>query len=509
MRYTVLVRTSENDSSPQSACASVSTSINNRNLAATIIQKSYRGFFSRKATNHYGLSEGKEIEIYIPLGIKKRTGDIPKYEMIGGYGCILYRSPLFHLQIDYMQFKNSAHKFPIIEIVTVPYRSPHANSSNLPSEEEVDMAVYNLLAVIEKFSKSAASASQAQFIKLDEIIQQYNLIHPKNRICLDKEMREYLKNPVMKDLFSDDYETVEEHVDVEMLLIFDKNKYPVFNIFTTPSTESANDLVAQNRYKEGRLIIHIQKTFSLQVEYYHPLYINKNTFGKFNITDQQYSYFSEAHQKAVAIVSKYPLPIGAHRNRVLGLITICAERVIMATKYYSDLHEHPDKPVLYCRHILHYMKMCLCSDAEKQWFADLFKNYFSDIKMMLCDMEYIGDHRRYGSSTCDSTKYDAIFDLFGEFSNKCKMSKDDIDNPLSQDELKVLYKHGNNSWNNIYFNHSFITGRSQFQLQAITRNPGNGNYAPLFEARRIGIMTIPEFKAGGSQVHLPAASSRL
>lgn len=505
----MLDRKTENDSSLHSGCAAVSTSSNNHDLAATIIQKNYRGFFSRKATNHYGASEGKEIEIYIPLGIKKRTRDIPEYEMVGGYGCILYRSSLFHLQIDYMQFHNSSHKFPIIEIVTVPYRSPDACFSNLPSEEEVDRAVYDLLAIIEKFSKSAASGLQAQSIKLDEIIQQYNLIQEKNQLCLDNEIRKYLNNPVMKDLFTDNEETVEEHVDIDMLLIFDKNKYPVFNTYTTPSTESANDIVKQNRYKEGILIIHIQKTFSLQVEYYHPDYIKKSTFGEFNITEQQYSYLSEAHQKAISIVSKYPLPIGAHRDRVLGLITICAERVIMATKRYSDLHEHADKPVLYCRHILHYIKMCLCNDAEKQWFDDLFKNHFSDIKMMLCDEKYSGDHRRYGISTCDSTKYDAIFDLFGDFSNKCKMSREDIDNPLSQDELKVLYRHGNNSWNNIYHNHSYITGRSQFQLQATTRNSGNGKYAPLFEARRIGIMTISEFKAGKSQVHLPAVSLKL
>jgi hypothetical protein len=481
----------------------------NEEQAALTIQRFFRAHLSRKKTNSYGSSQGKEIEIYLPFGLSKKGTQLCSTEhmyMLGGYKTMICKSDLFSIQIEYMKFRGAKRPFSIPEIVTAPFRSPEETNSNLPTEEEIDSAVDDFIALLQKFTSDAASqGKQRAFVSLDCLMDTFNAAHARHPLSMSSLVRKYLENPVRKKLFTDKKIPVPEHHMVDICFIYEPEKFPRFDLSATPRTFAAAEIISDNLYSQGKLLLHVQKTYSLPVENYHPDFLAIDKNPSLHNTPQQLVLLGEARRRAELFIEAHPLPKNANRARVLGLLTICAEKVITVVyaKAYQNLHEKADRPVLSIRHTLHYVKKMICNEAERQWFNNMFCNHRDDIDTILCENQYSPDYRgrdcHYGDSRglSQGERYDVIFDLFGDFSNGEALTLDDVNNPLSVKECQQLEKYGITSWKNLYKNHLSLSGRTHLRLQKV-----GDHYEPLFEARRIGVMTPEEFRQGESRVYL-------
>jgi hypothetical protein len=477
-------------------------------LAAIKIQSAVRRFFSQKKTNIYGQSEGKEIEVYLPFGVRKIGKKSYSYDMPGKYKYIVCESDLFYIQIDYMNFKGR-RRYKIPEIVTTPFRKSGEVDTNLPMEEFIDEAIGDLLFLLEEFTQKAASQKEVAYLPLNDLIQQYNEKHPTHPLRLTKHLKEYLANPEYEEVLTNKVNIVKEHKDVEICFIYDRNYTPVFDTDLTPRTPNAAEIVSKNEYIKGKLLVHIQKTFSLPIEKYKPGVCHKG----FHLTEQQLSFMQEAYERAENFIKVHPLPPEANQNRILGLLTVCAEHIISLScaKQYVGLHEKADRPILSIRHILHYLKKKVCNAMECAWFDNMYRHHRQDIQAILCKNDYTPDYRgngTYGNANglSQSERYDVIFDLFGDFSNGIELSNDDLNNPLTLEELQEMKAYGITSWEKILENHSSLTGRTHLRLQKVFNSNGDTQYDPLFEARRIGLITILEFKGGRSRLSLTESS---
>ena len=417
--------------------------------AARQIQRMWRGFLSRKQTNIYGRSQGKEIEIYLPLGIQKKGSGVCSLEMVGNYKSVICESDLFSIQIDHMSFSGE-RRLKIPEIVTAPFRQAGEACSNLHTEKEIDEAVSDFLALIETFTKDAAASSLlTSALKLTDLMDAYNLQHR--------------------------------------------------------TLDSAKNIDA-NGYTSGKLLVHVQTTFSLPIEDYGPEMVTKYFLETFHNTEQQLDLLREAHARAQQFIMNHPLPIEGNQKKILGLLTLCVEQILTVSKSqdYVGLHEKADRPILSIRHILHYVKKNVCNEAELNWFDTMFQEHLDDIKRTFCVEGYSRDYRSlgggYGYSNIEVAKYDVIFDLFGDFSNGKNMSQDDINHPLTLNELEEMHNDKMSSWKDIYEGHASLSGRTHLCLQKVINKEGVAEYHPLFEARRIGLMTVEEFQEGKSQV---------
>lgn len=475
-----------------------------KEVAALKLQSFFRGYSGRKETNLYGSSQGKEIEIYLPFAVKKIGSQQFSYEdMLGGYKYIICSSDLFHIQMDFMNFGFKTLKIP--EIVTVPFRSPDEENSNLRTEEEIDNAIGDFISLLAEFTTKAASQKKAvAFLSLNELIKMYNEKQPNHPLMLRSSLRTYLANPVRKELFTAKIAPVKKHQNVEICFVFEPDLLPRFDISSTPRTEKAAQIVENNTYCEGKLLMHIQKTYSLPIEKYNPQFLSIEKNPLLHNTRQQLDYLTEARNRSEQFVEKHPLPTNANRERILGLLTLCAEHVltIVRSKNYKNLHEKADRPVLSIRHILHYVKINVCNKEERQWFMDRFYNDRQDIQAILCEHSYVPDFRGgnggYGNINgfSEDERYDVIFDLFGDFTNGQNLTEEDIGNPLSVGEIKELEDYGMTSWKNIYSHHLSIEGRTHLKLQKVSNE-----FHALFEARRIGLMTLEEFQEGKSRIY--------
>ena len=451
--------------------------------AARQIQRMWRGFLSRKQTNIYGRSQGKEIEIYLPLGIQKKGSGVCSLEMVGNYKSVICESDLFSIQIDHMSFSGE-RRLKIPEIVTAPFRQAGEACSNLHTEKEIDEAVSDFLALIETFTKDTAASSQlTSALKLTDLMDAYNLQHPKHPLQLHSTLKKYLANPVRKALFSDNIEPVLKHKDIDLCLIYQPDCFPKFDKTNTPCTLDSAKNIDANGYTSGKLLVHVQTTFSLPIEDYGPEMVTKYFLETFHNTEQQLDLLREAHARAQQFIMNHPLPIEGNQKKILGLLTLCVEQILTVSKSqdYVGLHE-----------------------KELNWFDTMFQEHLDDIKRTFCVEGYSRDYRSlgggYGYSNIEVAKYDVIFDLFGDFSNGKNMSQDDINHPLTLNELEEMHNDKLSSWKDIYEGHASLSGRTHLCLQKVINKEGVAEYHPLFEARRIGLMTVEEFQEGKSQV---------
>lgn len=479
-------------------------------LAAIRIQSVIRGNISREKTNLYGESEGKEIEIYLPWGFRKIGSDVCSYEMIGYYKYTVCESDLFSVQIDHMHFREEKENFSntntymIPEVVTSPYCRPGESRHNLYTEKEIDIAVGDFISILDASVKQAAENKiDMQFISLKHVMDLFNQKHLDHPLRMSKNLRTYLQNPQSKKLFTNEMKPVEKHQNIEIGFIYQPNCFPLFDKSNTPRTLDASIIVNNNGYLTGNLLIHIQKTFSLAIEKYRPEVCDE----RFNHTTQQINYLKEARKRAENFLQLHPPLDNANKEKILGLLTICVEHVITVTKPYKGLHEDIDKPFLSIRHILHYVKNMICNDAEHEWFNDMFRYFREDINNILCENSYVPTYRPSINHGHSGERYDVIFDLFGNYANCCAL---DRSNP---EDAKMafyfsLFDYGMKSWKDIYHNHMSLSGRTHLNLQKVIDENGNTEFHPLFEARRIGLMTIEEFKQGKSCISLGECSTR-
>ncbi len=502
----------DSDSSNKNTLKQISS---DRNFAATKIQSTLRGFFSRKATNIYGRSQGKEIEVYLPFGSRDRNSGICSYDMVGECKYIICESDLFVLQIDPMKFidsKNHKNILKIPEIATMPFRQTGETQSNLPSEEDIDNAVGDFLLLLENFVRHAVTQCTKQYLLLDDLIKTYNAKHARHPLRLATWLRAYLKNPQYEDPFGE-IKTMETHRDIELCFLYERDFEPIFDEADIPRTQAAAEIISEHGYKRGNLLIHVQETFSLPMDEYTPNILSREKNPALHNTAQQLKVLHEARRRSELFVKEYPLPERANPARILGLLTLCVEHMlsVLKAKEYIGLHEKADRPVLSVRHILHYIKINVCNDDELTWFNDMFKNHREDITNILCENSYIPDYQGNGGNygnvrgMSESARYDAIFDLFGNFANTHSLSQMDHRTTLTAEEFQKMRSYGIESWKDVYKNHLSLCGRTHLRLQKVNKN-GQTEYHPLFEARRIGIMTITEFKEGKSHISIPGAT---
>jgi len=464
----------------------------NQNEAAAKIQGLFRGYRSRKKTNIFGKSQGKEVEVYLPLCLRDMKASDSSYEDVwfAGYKLLLCKSDLFYVHMDTMPFLKDGLKYRtfIAEIVTVPTRQPEEHKTNLRTENEIDLVVYDFLLLLETFSRQSSKRSEVSFLPFTKLLQQYNEKHPKHPLILGKDIKECLNNE-----------------SSEFFFVFDKNFYPNFYFEAGPKTDGAAIAVAENHYvKEGQLLVHIQKTFSLPIQHYSPDILSE----RFNHTPQQIEFLHEARNRSKQLIKKFPLPKNADQEKILGLLTICVEQIITETLSYTDLYEKADRPIFSMRHILHYLRNMLCNSEEINWFTHLFQHQINDIFSILSkDAEYrphyYGKEREYGSENGlanPGNGYDVIFDLFGDFSNKSYLSEED---KKSEYTMQRAEKYDITSWAKLFENHKNLSGRTHLRLQKTYNKDNQVEYHPLFEARRLQLMTIEDFRQGKSCVAPP------
>lgn len=477
------------------------------NQAAIKIQSLYRGYLSRKKTNIQGKSQGKEIEIYLPLGIKKRNTDLYSYEMIGRAKTVLCQSALFNIQIDCMYFKSdtySGHKVSIAEIVTTPYRQPNEEKTNLRNEAEIDAAVSDFLNILEDFTLASAKKNQKSFLSLEAVLITYNKKHIKHPLVMARWLKEYLNKPERRMGFCGKLVPVEKHENSQICFIYASDFVPNFYFDSGPKTEAAAIVVSQNQYRNGKLLVHVQKTFSMSLEDYKPDICLKD----FNHTPTQIKFLQEARHRAETFITKYPLPQGANTGKILGLLTVCVEHILSITKVkeYKGCYEKADRTVFSLRHILHYVKINICNEAEIKWFSDMFKSHLPDIQKILCVDHYAPDYRgNEGAYSCVGgmalmKRYDVIFDLFGDFYNQKQLSLGDKENAYL---MFIANHYGIKSWKDLFNHHVSLSDRTHLCLQKVMNQDGRFEYHALFEARRLQLMTVHDFVSGKSQVVPP------
>jgi hypothetical protein len=482
---------------------------NGTDKAAIKIQSSFKGYVLRKKNNIYGRSQGKEIEVYLPLGVKKRNAKTFSYDdMIGQYKTILCKSELFYLQIDYMRF-GLGRKVSIAEIVTTPFRQTGEDKSNLRTEKEIDDAVADFIRLLENFTKESSAKTEPSFFPLEEVLIEYNKIHPRYPLRMNPWLVQYLKKPECRDLFSGRMIPVVKHQNINICFIYDSNCTPNFSLYRGPRTDSATSVISLNEYKSGTLLVHVQITFSMPIQDYKPeIMLILRDLG-FNHTSQQIEFLQEARNRAERFVLAHPLPSKCDREKILGMLTICVEHIITLAnaREYKGLHEKADRPVFSFRHILHYVKQNICNETEIKWFEEMFIRHFKDIQRLLCRNEYTPDYKgnegAYGhaSGFAKKSRYDVIFDLFGDFSNKKEIG------PLDEKKPYLTFnadEYGITSWETLFDNHLSLSGRTHLQLQKVITADGKIEHHPLFEARRLPLMTIQEFRAGKSRIQPPS-----
>lgn len=476
--------------------------------AATIIQKTFRGYLSRKKTNIFGRSQGKEIEVYLPFGVRnKTTKTVSCEDMIGGYKYLLCTSDLFNIQLDCMNFLDQTNykayqkkQFLIPEIVTAPCRQLNEVNTNLPTEEKIDNAVSDFLQLLKDFAKQASELDQPSILLLDDLLNKYNQKHSKHPLHLVPKVKNYLKNPQCQGLLTQTLVPVKKHQNTELCLVYDARKYPQFDTYSTPKTPDAKKIADQTGYQSGELIVHIQKTFSLAIADYKPESISKD----FNVTEYQMELLRTAQARAEQLIKEFPLPVKANKEKVLGLLTVCVEHILCVTnaKQYKGLHEKADRPILSIRHILHYIKLNVCNKSELDWFDNMFNKHLPDIQRIFGKYypDFRGKGEFFGSSEFVTARerYDVIFDLFGDFSNRKSYTTADADNPYLK---RNACEYGIKSWKHLFHNHESLSGRAHLVLQRQFKELKEENQ-PLFEARRIGMMTIDEFIKGKSRISL-------
>lgn len=144
----------------------------------------------------------------------------------------------------------------------------------------------------------------------------------------------------------------------------------------------------------------------------------------------------------------------------------------------------------FMENLVSFSSLIRASDDHRPYLNNFSKKLNSSIEIIttISSSRNIGDHQE---------RYDVVFDLFGNFNNGVKLEKSDLNNPLSAEELKLFERYGITSWEKIFTNHRFLSGRTHLRLQKVDKE-----LHPLFEARRIGLMTPTEFKQGQSRVHL-------
>lgn len=465
----------------------------NQNEAAAKIQGLFRGYRSRKKTNIHGKSQGKEVEVYLPLCLRDMKSSDSSYDEVwfGSYKLLLCKSDLFYVHMDRMSFFKDGLKHNntfIAEIVTVPTRQPEEHKTNLRTENEIDLVVYDFLLLLENFSRQSSKRSEVSFLPFTQLLQQYNEKHPKHPLTLGKDLKDYLNME-----------------SAEMCFVFDRNYYPYFDFEAGPKTDGAAIVVAENQYvKEGLLLVHIQKTFSLPIQHYSPDILSE----RFNHTPQQVKFLHEARNRSKQLIEKFPLPKNADQGKILGLLTMCVEQIITETHGYTDLYEKADRPIFAMRHILHYLRNMLCNSDEINWFTHLFQHYINDIYSILSkDAEYSphyrGKEREYFSENGlanPGNGYDVIFDLFGDFSNKSCLSEEDKKNEYMMQRAE---KYQITSWAKLFATHKNLSGRTHLRLQKTYNKDNQVEYHPLFEARRLQLMTIEDFRQGKSCVAPP------
>ncbi|GEM_PF-6181782 len=490
--------------------------------AAIKIQSVFRGYLFRKKKT-FGKSAGKEIEIYLPIGIKKSNSSTISYDNIPGAGAdtFICESELFSIKRDVMRFTSHCEKLEIPEIVTAPFRQHGEINTNLPTEEEIDTAIYDLLSIIENFTQQAAQTNQVSYLPLRQLLQEYNQKHGKHPLRIPTYFKKMLNEPRDMLYFFQKYsygskinsKKLTSDSNAELCLVYDHKVEPIFNKSDTPRTLDASRVITENKYQTGELLVHIQKTFSFPVEEYKPGLLSED----FHLTEQQKDFLKEARNRSENFIDKHPLPTTANKEKILGLLTICAEHVITVTKSkeYVDLHERADRPALVSRHLLHYIKKNVCNDVELKWFDEMFKNHQEDIQRILCvdhyEPDYKGKDGAYGSSDSNGWKnarYDVIFDLFGDFANQYALTVVDKDYLPEKQYLKMK-EYGITSWKKMFSNYQFLLGRNiYFNLQMVKGENKKNEYEVLAEARRIGLMTIEEYGQSKSGISLSNRNKR-
>ncbi len=462
---------------------------NKKNQAALLIQKVWTGYIVRKKFFTRGSSVGKEIEIYIPF-ILKRKDKLSfrlkkKYkndERFFYYRTIILESRLFTLHADHMKFTlahDNKHQkditsLPILEIVTVPFQKDGREKTwGLPTEEEVDKAVYGFISLLEEFTEKSAQIKPSPFLtytRFEDFIKIYNNKYPYNQISINHKLVAFFN----------------EH-DEEMCFCYS----PMLTPYFSPEIEKTESAKAW-KPDSGELIMHPQITFSFSLEQYRAA----NIPSQLNNTPQQLQFLKEAEKLAESVVQTFPLSKNARKETIIGLLIICIERIWMVTKAseYKGLHEIADRPVLYVRAILQYMKKAICNNDELNWFKTIFKTHYDKLIEILQADSYTGDYpnresRLTHSSSSSYTSnnqnsdytYHAIIDLFSDFSH-----------PLNIDPNSVkLYKTIKSEYS--FFNFKELHNKNLFSLQR-SHNSHGKEIQCLGEARRLKPGTLEDIK---------------